>query len=216
MNIKLFLSRFLSLFKTYRAPLLSGFLFGCSFIPFPFFTLFFALIPLWMFIYRQNSLIKILIGCFLCQTLSTFISVNWIFYTLRSFGGMNWPLSLFVLLLYCCFANFYVTLSGGLWFFMAKRFPVFVKNKWPTRRLGFFNISSLFENLGPSREEKEGKLKEVERIKTFWIKLVYFFSKRNSSTGTQGANLSTSVTYEEHSSLAGARSAGRVGEKPGP
>ena len=116
-------------FKLYKAPLLSGALFGFGFIPFPFFSLLFALVPLWLFIYRQNHFKKMLIGCFLCQFTATFIGFNWMIYTFHNFGGMNWLLSFCLLLFFCSVANMYISLSGVLWFFLVKKssFSVFAK-----------------------------------------------------------------------------------------
>ncbi len=120
-----------SFFNIYKAPLLSGVLFGSSFIPFPFFTLFFALVPLWFFIYCQKSFKKVLIGSLLCQALATFVGFNWMIYTFHSFGGMNWFISFILLILFCCFANICVLVSSCLWFVLVKKssysLPVSVK-----------------------------------------------------------------------------------------
>ncbi len=102
-------------------PLLSGALFGFSFIPFPFFTLFVALVPLWLFMYRQTCWKKIVIACFLCQILSTFIGFNWMIYTFHSFGGINWFLSTIFFILYCSVSNVFMILSGALWFILSQK-----------------------------------------------------------------------------------------------
>ena len=98
--------------------MLSGLLFGFAFVPFPFLTWFFALVPLWLFIYKQNSLKKVLIGSFLCQFIATLVGFNWMIYTFHHFGGMNWFLSFIFLMGFCAIANLYVTLSGVLCFFV--------------------------------------------------------------------------------------------------
>lgn len=118
---KLWISAFYSFLNSYKAPLLSGILIGTSFIPFPFFTLFFALVPLWFFIYYQSSLKKVLIACFLCQFVSTLVGFNWMIYTFHNFGGMNWFLSFIFLLGFCAVANSYMFFSGALWFFLTKK-----------------------------------------------------------------------------------------------
>lgn len=107
--------------KFYRAPLLSGVLLGCSFIPFPFFALLFSLAPLWFFIYRQTHLKRVIVGCFLCQFISTLIGFNWVIYTFHNFGGMNWFLSFIFLLGFSGIANLYLPLSGALWFLSVQR-----------------------------------------------------------------------------------------------
>ena len=117
----LFFKKLKNYLKIYRAPVLSGVLFGLSFVPFPFFTLFFALVPLWFFIYHQTSLRRVFIGCLVCQVISTFIGFNWMIYTFHSFGGMNWFLSFIFLVLFCFVANLYVVFSGCLWFVLTKK-----------------------------------------------------------------------------------------------
>ena len=109
--------------KLALAPALSGVLMGISFTPFPVFAMFFALIPLWLFIYRQKNLKTVLIGSWLCQFITTLIGFNWIIYTAHSFGQMGWPLSFLILMVFCSFANIYIVLAGGLWFLLAKKIP---------------------------------------------------------------------------------------------
>ena len=108
-------------FKIYKSAFLSGVLFGASFIPFPFFLLFFCLVPLWLFIYKQNSLKRVLTACFVTQFIATLVGFNWMIYTVHAFGGINWFLSFIVLLLFCAVGNCYVMLSGALWFFVTKK-----------------------------------------------------------------------------------------------
>ena len=110
--------------KKYRAPLLSGALLGASFIPFPAAgQQFFALIPLWLFIFRQKNLKPILIGAWICQFVMSLIGFNWLIYTAHFFGQMSWPLSFLILMGFCSFANIYLVLAGALWFFLAKKIP---------------------------------------------------------------------------------------------
>ena len=111
----------INFFKLYHKAFLSGLLTGLSFIPFPFFTLFFALAPLWFFIYQQKSLKKILTACFVCQFSCTLVGFNWIIYTFHAFGNMNWFFSFILFVFFCCFAHFYFFLSGLLWFFFTKK-----------------------------------------------------------------------------------------------
>lgn len=143
--------QFVNFFKIYKAPILSGVLFGFSFIPFPFFTLFFALVPLWFFIYQQTSLKRVLIGCFLCQVISTSIGFNWMIYTFHNFGGMNWFLSFIMLVLFCCVANLYVIFSGGLWFIVTKKssLPLPVPVKLILFPLFFSLLHSLIPTIFP-------------------------------------------------------------------
>lgn len=133
------------LLKIYKLPLLSGVFFGCAFIPFPFFSWFFALVPLWFFIYRQKSLKRVLIGAFLTQFLATFIGFNWVMHTAHIFGGMNLFVSFLVLLLFCCLGNLYVSISAGLWHVLSRKTSV------PAVRLLLFPLLfSLFHSLIPT------------------------------------------------------------------
>ena len=110
-----------SFFKVYHKALLSGLLIGLSFIPFPFFTLFFALVPLWLFLYEQKSLKRVIIGGMLCQFLATLIGLHWVLFTFHDFGNMNWFVSSILLLLFCCFVHFYICISGLCWFLITKK-----------------------------------------------------------------------------------------------
>ena len=141
----------MKIIKIYKAPLLSGVLFGCSFIPFPFFTLFFALVPLWFFIYQQSSLKRVLIGCFLCQFITTLIGFNWMIYTFHNFGGMNWFLSFIFLIGFCVIVNLYMICSGALWFILTKKssFPLPVSVKLILLPLIFSLLHSLIPTVFP-------------------------------------------------------------------
>ena len=132
-------------FKVYKAPLLSGVLFGCAFIPFPFFTWFFALTPLWYFIYREKSLKRVLIGAFLNQFLATFIGFNWVMLTVHIFGQMNLFVSFIALLLFCCFANLYVLISSWLWHLLSRKTSIS-----SIKLILFPVLFSLFHSLVPT------------------------------------------------------------------
>lgn len=110
-------------FKCYRLPLLSGFLLGASYIPFPPLGLFFGWIPLWHFIFQQKSLKQVLIGAWVCQFFGTLIGFNWVVYTIHHFGEMPWSVSFLGLLVYCSFANVFMCVAGGLWFVIVNKRP---------------------------------------------------------------------------------------------
>ena len=108
-------------FKIYKAPLFSGVLVGCSFIPFPFVAWFFALVPLWFFIYQQKVLKRVLIGAFLTQFVATLVGFNWVMLTVHIFGQVNLFFSFLALLLFCCFANLYILISSWLWYLLSRK-----------------------------------------------------------------------------------------------
>ena len=134
-----------SFLKTYKAPLFSGILFGCAFIPFPFLTWFFALVPLWFFIYQEKFLKRVLIGAFLTQFLATFIGFNWVMFTVHIFGQINLFFSFLVLLLFCCAANLYVLVSAWIWYFLARKTSIF-----SVKLILFPVLFSLFHSLIPT------------------------------------------------------------------
>ena len=96
----------------YGLPLLSGFLIGTSYIPFPPWALLFCYVPLWLFWIREGSVRKILCGGWLAQFLFCLVGFHWVAYTAHEFGHLSWPLSLLVLLLFCAFGHLYLVLAG--------------------------------------------------------------------------------------------------------
>ena len=144
---KIYKLAFLSFFKTYKLAFLSGVLIGCSFIPFPFFSLLFCFVPLWLFIYKQNSLRQILIACFITQFIMTAIGFNWMLYTFHFFGGMNWFVSVILLLLFCATANAYILIAGWLWFVLVKKNSL---SSVPAKLILFPLLFSVFHSLTPT------------------------------------------------------------------
>jgi len=96
----------------YRLPLLSGFLIGTSYIPFPPWALIFCLVPLWLFWLREGSVRKILWGGWVTQFVFCLIGFHWVAYTAHEFGHMPWPAALLVLLLFCAFGHLFFVLAG--------------------------------------------------------------------------------------------------------
>src|SRR4051794_35394248 len=97
----------------YRLPILSGILIGTSYIPFPPWTLFFCLVPLWSF-YLEHPLEpkRIFIAGWISQFLLTLIGFHWIAHTAYAFGHMPWSVSLIVLLGFCTFAHLHIPIAG--------------------------------------------------------------------------------------------------------
>lgn len=116
-----------SIIKFYKAPVLSGFLIGLNYIPFlpfefPFLplTIFFAYVPLWLFMLKQKEMKHILIGTWICQFITTLIGFNWVAYTIHSFGNMSWTVSILGLLLFCSLSNIFMVIAGFFWFTLKK------------------------------------------------------------------------------------------------
>jgi len=110
------MSRCKEFLKAYKLPILSGFLIGTTYIPFPPWASLFCLVPLWIFwMQNQDSLKKIFLGSWITQFLLTLIGFNWVGHTLHEFGPLPWALALLGLLGFCTFANLHFALAGIVW-----------------------------------------------------------------------------------------------------
>ena len=128
--------------KKYKLPLISGLLIGTSYIPFPPWASLFCFVPLWWFIFHEKQLKSILIGAFLCQFVTLMLGFNWVAYTIHTYGGMSWSVSVLGLILFCSLANIYIVVASGLWFFLVKKFKLSV----PFRLALFFILFSLLHH----------------------------------------------------------------------
>ena len=97
-------------------PVLSGFLIGTSYIPFPPWAVFFCCVPLWLFALNQERLKSLLIGGFFCQFVVTVIGFNWVAYAVRVIDIPLWPQAFILLLIFIVFANLHIPLSLFFWF----------------------------------------------------------------------------------------------------
>ncbi len=142
-NFKNYTPNFL---KKYKFPLLSGVLLGISYIPFIAVFMFFALVPLWFFLYKQTKLKEILIGSWLTQFVTTFIGFNWIIYTAHTFGELNWFVSFIALIFFCSLANIFITIASVIWFFITRN----QKFSYPLKLLLLPILFSLFHTIIPA------------------------------------------------------------------
>lgn len=108
-------------FNKFSLPILTGILIGTSFIPFPPWASFFAFVPLWIFLLKQNSAKSVFWGAWISSFILTLIGFNWIAHTVREFGHMPWVVSIAALLAFCSFANLDIPLAALAWFFLKKR-----------------------------------------------------------------------------------------------
>ena len=135
----------------YIGPILSGVLLGISYIPFLPIGMFFALVPLWFFIFHQKNLKQVLIGTWICQFITTLIGFNWLAYTVYTFGDMSWISSILILLVFCSFSNIFMVVSGGLWFILSQNISLPHKTilKLILLPILFTTFHSLIPNLFP-------------------------------------------------------------------
>lgn len=134
--------------KKYRACFLSGILIGVSFIPFPVFAVFFCWVPLWLFLSQQTKIKHVLIGSWIAQWFMTAIGFSWVAYTAHNFGGLNWPVSLLALALFCGFANSFIVIASVTWFLLTRKLK---KNKDIVLKLLLLPILfSLFHLITPT------------------------------------------------------------------
>lgn len=100
----------------YSLPILSGFLVGTTYIPFPPWALGFCLVPLWIFWARNhNQPKKIFWGGWICQFILNLIGFHWVANTAIEFGGFPPVLGVLILLLFASAAHLYYPIAGVLW-----------------------------------------------------------------------------------------------------
>ena len=108
--------------KPWLLPVLSGFLIGTSYIPFPPWASLFCFIPLWIFWRQQSSLKSVIWGGLVTSFVFTLIGFNWVTYLLHEFAHLNWALSAVGMLVYALIAHLFVPVAGFLWFWGQNKF----------------------------------------------------------------------------------------------
>ncbi len=107
--------------QNWLLPILSGFLIGTSYIPFPPWASLFCFVPLWIFWSQQQSYKHIFLGGWLTSFLFTIIGFNWVTYLLHEFAHLPWPVALIGMILFAAIAHLFVPIAGCLWFFVHKK-----------------------------------------------------------------------------------------------
>ena len=102
------------------APLLSGFLIGTSYIPFPPWAVLVCFLPLWIHWTYQTNLRSVIQSGLLCSFVFTLIGFNWVTYTLHEFAHLDWVVSGLGMLLFAALAHLFVPISGALWFLLRR------------------------------------------------------------------------------------------------
>ncbi|MCX7098225.1 MAG: apolipoprotein N-acyltransferase [Methylococcales bacterium] len=107
--------------KIWALPVLSGFLIGTSYIPFPPWASLFCFVPLWLFWGRQTCLKQVVLGGMTTAFVFTLIGFNWVTYLLHEFAHLDWPFAVVGMVVYGLIAHLYVPLAGLLWFIVQRK-----------------------------------------------------------------------------------------------
>jgi apolipoprotein N-acyltransferase len=110
--------------QTYRGPLLAGALIGTCYIPFPPWSLFFCIVPLFVFWRKAQNLREVLIAGWLTQFFLTLIGFHWIAYTAVEFGRFPLWLGGLTLLAFCAIAHLYFPLAGAVWYLVTRQLKI--------------------------------------------------------------------------------------------
>lgn len=131
----------------YRGPLVSGFLIGTTYIPFPPWALLFCYVPLWIFLVQgEKTLKQIFFGAWITQIFLTMIGFHWIAYTAHEFAFFPWILSAVVLFLFAACIHLYIPLAALFSWWLKKKFSLS-----PVQNLFVLALSfSLAERFWPS------------------------------------------------------------------
>jgi apolipoprotein N-acyltransferase len=108
--------------KHYKLPILTGFLIGTSYIPFPPWAVLFALIPLWRFqLEKATSWKDATLAGWISGFILTLIGFNWVTYTIHEFGHFPWPVAFIGFLFFAAISNLDLALSGLTWWVVSKK-----------------------------------------------------------------------------------------------
>lgn len=128
------------LFKKYQWALLSGFLVGTSYMPFPPWAVLFCWTPLWWSCLQDKNLKDVFKKAWVSQFVLTLIGFHWIAYVSHEFGFMPKPIALLVLLLFASTVHIYIPLAVVAARFLGSRFS--------TGNLGVLIMMAAFHVVG--------------------------------------------------------------------
>lgn len=110
--------------KDILLAILSGFLIGTSYIPFPPWALFFCLIPLWYSWLHETSSKRVFLTGWITQFVFTLIGFHWIPYTIVEFGHLPRVLGILGLIAFATFSSLHIPLSGFIWKKLTNKKPL--------------------------------------------------------------------------------------------
>ena len=108
--------------NAWTLPVLSGFVIGTSYIPFPPWAAVFGFVPLWIFWQAQTQLKSVILGGMVSAFVFTLIGFNWMTYLLHEFAHVPWALAGVGMIIYALIAHLYVPFAGMIWFLIVKKF----------------------------------------------------------------------------------------------
>ncbi len=118
------LSSLTTFLKTYSLPIVSGFLIGTTYIPFPPWALVFCQVPLWFFwVQNSSNPQRVFWGGWITQFILNLIGFHWVANTAIEFGGFPPILGYVLLFLFACVAHLYYPIAGLLWSWLSKTRP---------------------------------------------------------------------------------------------
>jgi apolipoprotein N-acyltransferase len=129
--------------KNLSLSILTGFLIGTSYIPFPPWAIFFCFVPLWLAWLDAESYREVFLTGWISQFVLMLIGFNWVAYTVHSFGHLPYWAAIITLFLFCSFASLNIPIAGVIWF----RF--FRKASRASQVIGFVTLTSITERLYP-------------------------------------------------------------------
>ncbi len=107
--------------KYYALPIVAGFLIGTSYIPFPAWSLFFCLVPLFIFWMKAKTPFESFFAGWLTQFVLNLIGFHWIYYLAAEFGHFPSWLAALTLLGFAATAHLYFPIAGLIWFFLNRK-----------------------------------------------------------------------------------------------
>ena len=144
------MGRILKFFKFYHLPLLTGFLFGSSYIPFIPWALFFCYVPLWIFILRKDlSLQQVFIAAWISQFTYTLMGFHWVASLAYEFGHMPWVAAIPVLLVFASLAHLHIPLAAFAVMALRRRFRLDILSSLLLLSLAFVAAGLLWPSIFP-------------------------------------------------------------------
>ncbi len=110
--------------KYYTLPMIAGILIGTSYIPLQPWSLFFCLVPLFIFWMNAKTPFESFFSGWLTQFILNLIGFHWIYYLAAEFGHFPSWLAAITLLGFAATAHLYFPFAGLIWFYLNRKFKL--------------------------------------------------------------------------------------------